>query len=53
MQQEVAEWMDDLVTQRIRNCKHAAVDDCPSGRSGDGLHVANAATDLLKQFLAS
>jgi hypothetical protein len=48
MQQEVAERMDDLVTQRIWNRKHAAVDDCPSGRRGDGLHVANAATDLME-----
>ena len=49
MQQEVAERMNDLASQRLGHEKRAAVDDRPCRGRRDGLDVAGVAADLLEQ----
>ena len=47
MEQEVAEGMNDLVTQRFWNRKGPTVDDCPRSSDHRG-HMANAALSFRK-----
>src|ERR1017187_5559937 len=49
VEQEVAERMKGLASQRRRDGKCAAIDLCAGGRRGQGSHVADRATDLVKQ----
>src|SRR5260370_5907958 len=53
MQQKVAEGMDDLIPQSVRNNKHAAIDNRPCRSCGNGLDMANTATDPTEKFSAS
>src|SRR5580658_8645206 len=53
MQQKIAVGMDYLVSQSGGNYEHTAIDD-GSGRSrGNGLNMANIATDVCEKSLAS
>ena len=52
VQQEVAERMDDLVPERIRDLERAAVDESAGGRGGDGRGVAGAAADVIEDLAA-
>src|SRR5262249_10598062 len=51
--QEVAERMDEVVAQRLRDGERALVDHGSGGRGGDGAHVADRAPDLDERGLAA
>ena len=52
MQREVAEWVDDLVAQRVGDAERAAVEVGPRGRGGDVPCVAHGAADSVEEVAA-
>src|SRR5277367_1342486 len=52
MEQKVTERMDDFGAQSLWNSEHAAIDHCPWRSRGDGLHMADAATELGEESSA-
>src|SRR3984957_1475025 len=52
MQQKVTERMNDFRAQSLWNSEHPAIDHCPWRRRGDGLHMADAATELGEESSA-
>src|SRR5271170_3435242 len=51
MQQKVTERMDDFSAQGLWNSERPAIDHCPWRGRGDGLHMADAATELGEKYL--
>ena len=51
VQQEITEWMDNLVPESIRNSESASIQHCPCGDSRERSNVAGGATDLEEHLL--
>src|SRR5271154_3450438 len=51
MEQKVTERMDNFSPQSLWNSEHPAIDPCPWRGRGDGLHMADAATELGEKYL--
>ena len=48
VEQEVAERMEGLASERRGNRKYATIDPGAGGRRGQGSHVADRATDFIE-----